>query len=271
MSQHNKTTKKVQGWNVREPFVRDDLASQERVNLNPDSFDKLIKQHGVQVKVFRTVYCPNVKSIDGAEHNVDCDMCNGSGFLDIRPLCIEVFIQGQSLEQLHASEGFSDGNTVSITFPIGIELQYFTLIELMNHSEIFFQRIARSEGDIDRTKYRALRVNVLIAKNGVEYFEGTDFKLNANGDIVWKDGKGPLPGEIYSINYEANIQFRAIKALHTNRFEQVKVNNGQIAEMKFPEQWVCTKEFLVKRKGFNGEELLPNPIPGYKEETPEDE
>lgn len=266
---HNNSTNKVNGWNVREPVIRPDRAPQNRVNLNPTDFDNLIKQHGVRVKVFRTLYCPNVKSIDGGEHNIDCDMCNGSGFLDVKPLCIDAFIQSQGLDQMHSVEGFADGNTVTISFPIGIELQYFNLVELEDHTEIFFQRIARSEGDIDRLKYKALRVNVVIDQDGIEYNEGTDFKLNGNGDILWKEDKGPLPETIYSIHYEARIQFRAIRALHTNRFEQVQID-GKIAQVKFPEQWICTKEFLVKRQGFNGEELLPNPIPNYEEETPED-
>lgn len=264
---HNNSTKKTQGWNVKEPVIRNDLVPTERVNLNPTAFDTLIKQHGVRVKIYRSMYCPNVKSVDGGEHNIDCDMCNGSGFLDVRPLCADVYMQSQTLEQMAGVEGFADGNTVTITFPIGIEIQYFTLIELEDHTEIFFQRVARSSGEVDRLKYKALRVNVLIDQFGVEYYEGKDFKLNANGDIVWTSGKGPDSETIYSIHYEAKIQFRAVRALHTNRFEQVKVD-GQIAQVKFPEQWICTKEFLVRRQGFNGEELLPNPIPKYTEETP---
>lgn len=266
---HNNTTQLAPGWNVREPIERADLAPEERVNLDPEACDRLIKQHGVRVKVYRSLYCPNVKSIDGGEHNIDCQMCNGSGFMDLKPLCMDVVIQNQALEKLHHVEGFVDGNTVAITFPIGIEIQYFTLIELLDHSDIFFQRVARSQGDVDRLKYKALRINVLIAQDGVEYFEGTDFKLNDNGDVVWKDGKGPLPGTIYSTHYEANIQFRATRAVHANRFDQV-LNEGKIAQVKFNEQWICTKEFLVRRQGFNGEELLPNPIPNYSEETPEE-
>lgn len=268
---HNNTTQKVQGWSVREPVLRPDLANEpNRVNLDPTKFDNLIKRHGVKVHIFRSMYCPNVKSIDGGEHNIDCTLCNGSGFLDTRPITMDVFIQNQTLDQLHAVEGMHDGNTVMMSFPIGIELQYFTLIELCDHSEIFFQRIARSDGDLDRLKYKALRVNILIDQDGVEYFEGSDFKLNSNGDILWLQGKGPYTDTIYSIHYESRIQFRAIKAMHTNRFEQVKLSDGNIAQVKFPEQWMCTKEFLVRRQGTNGEDLLPNKIPHYEEETPEE-
>ncbi len=261
---HNNTTQLAQGWQVREPVFGPETDSQERINLEPLAFDRLIGQHGVNVRVFRTLYCPNVKSIDAGEHNIDCDMCQGSGFLDLKPLCIKAVIQNQALEKMQHVEGFVDGNTVVITFPIGIELQYFTLIELSDFSEVFFQRLAKSPTNVDRIKYKALRINVLIDQYGVEYFQEKDFSLNANGDLLWKEGKAPESKTILSIHYESKIQFRATRALHNNRFEQVKIE-GKIAQLKMPEQWICSKEFLVRRKGFNGEELLPNPIPHYDE------
>lgn len=267
---HNKNTKKISGWNVTPAKIKPETNSLERVNLNPDAFDRLIEQHGVNVKVHRTMFCPNTKSIDGGEHEIDCPLCNGSGWLDVKPINTIAFIQSQSQDPKHAVEGYHDGNTVYISFLRNIELQYFTLIELCDHTEIFYERVARSLTSIDRLKYKALRVNVIIDQNGAEYTEGPDFKINDNGDIVWRDNKGPQPEDIYSIHYECKIQFRAIRALHTNRFEQVVDDSGQVARVKMPEQWVCTKEFLVRRKGYNGEFLKENPIPGYLDETPEE-
>lgn len=267
---HNKNTKKVSGWNVTPAKVRPEITSLERVNLNPEAFDRLIEQHGVNVKVYRTMFCPNVKSIDGGEHETDCTLCNGSGWMDVKPINTIAFIQSQSQDPKHAVEGFHDGNTVYISFLRNIELQYFTLIELCDHTEIFYQRVVRSASNIDNLKYKALRVNVIVDQFGNEYTEGPDFKLNDNGSIVWKENRGPQEGDIYSIHYECKIQFRAIKALHTNRFEQVRDDTGNIARVKMPEQWICTKEFLVRRKGYDGEYLNENTIPYYTEETPEE-
>lgn len=269
---HNSRTKKTQAWNLTEAKQFKDINPKERVDLDPFAFERFIDQKGIFVNVFRTTYCPNVKSIDGAEHELDCDMCNGSGFLDVRPIKVRALLQTQNLETMHVVEGLSDGNTVAITFPIGIELQYFTKIELCDFTEIYIQRVARSAGQLDRLKYKALRVNVLVDSTGKEYFEGTDFCLNENGDVVWKNNKGPSPETIYSIHYESRVQFRAIRAMHSNRFSQVKLKgSSEVQHLKFQEQWLCTKEFLVRRMGYDGEELLPNPIPGYAEETPEEE
>ena len=41
-SSHNKNTKKVQGWNVKELVEHSDTAPQERVDLNPEKFDSRV-------------------------------------------------------------------------------------------------------------------------------------------------------------------------------------------------------------------------------------
>jgi len=269
MASNNDNTKKVQGWNVKELIELEDLASRERVDLDPEKFNKLLKQKGIRVKVYRTMYCPNVKSIDGAEHEADCDMCMGSGYIDLRPIGTLAFLQNQNSESTQLPEGWHDGNSVYMTFPRGIELQYFTLVELVDFTDIFFQRISRSNGNIDRLKYNCQRVNVLLDQDGKEYFQGNDFKLSEMGDIVWKDGRGPAPETIYSVHYEYPPRFRATTAMHVNRFSQFK-KEGKVQHIKFQEQWMLTKEFLVLRRDKDGHELLPNAIPNYSEETPED-
>ena len=156
-----------------------------------------------------------------------------------------------------------------MTFLRGIELQYFTLVELLDFTDIYFQRVSRSQGTIDRLKYNGLRVNVLIDYNGIEYFQGSDFCLTLEGDLKWKVGKGPAPEVIYSVHYEAPIRFRATRAVHVNRFSPVRSKGGQVEHVKLNEMWILTKEFLVLRRNKEGKEKLPNPIPNYSIESEE--
>jgi hypothetical protein len=183
---HNNATKKARGWNVPEPVVLPEINPQGRIDLDPSKFDLLIQQKGIVAKVYRTLYCPNVKSCDGAEHEIDCTFCNGSGFLDVDPICVYVFIQTQELDKLPNVEGFVDGNTVLITFPIGVEMQYFTKIELHDFTEVYPQRVLRKPGALtDILKYPACRVNVLIDRNQIRYFQEMDFTLDLNGNVKW--------------------------------------------------------------------------------------
>lgn len=263
---HNINTKGRESWNVKESKIRQILENQQsRVDLDPIAFEALIKQKGVKVKVYRTTYCPKVKSVDAAEHEIDCDLCNGSGWIDLEPICTTAVIQNQALENLAMVEGMVDHNTVALTFPIGIELQYFTRIDLVDFTEIFFQRVKRTVGsDVDVLKFKACRVNIVIDYDGVRYYEAQDYKINQDGNIEWiSGGRKPADKKIYSIHYESQVQFRATRALHVNRFSQVQTEKG-IEFLKFQEQWMCTKEFLVRRKDVNGQDLQQGPYDDHE-------
>lgn len=266
---HNKKTKKKKSWDVKESKVFEDTDPKQRVDLRVDEFDRMIEQKGVNLKVYRTSYCPNVKSADGAEHEIDCQLCNGSGWIDRNPLCTKGFMQNQELERMLDSSGQHDGNSVLITFPIGVELQYFTRIELVDFTDIYFQRVMRAEGsDIDVLKYKACRVNMLIAKDGSEYFQDQDFKIDPNGNIKWLLRK-PADNMIYTIHYECHVQFRATKAMHVNRFTQYKAPGAaKVEHIKMMEQWLCTKEFLLRRKDINsGADLQEGPQDNHQNTT----
>jgi hypothetical protein len=259
---NNKTTKKQKAWDVRDNKLLVDDNPKGRVDLRIEDFDTLLLQKGVNLFVYRTMYCPNVKSVDAAEHEIDCHLCNGSGFLDKNPIKSKGFLQNQELERMmDGSAGQHDGNSVLITFPIGIELQYFTLIELCDFTQIYFERILRLNANpVDVLKYKACRVNQVIDKNGVEYFQGQDFVIDPGGNIKWIDRK-PADGVIYSIHYECHIQFRATRAMHVSRFTQYKAPGEPLVEhIKMPEQWLCTKEFLVRRKDINKADIEQGPF-----------
>ena len=196
---HNKTTKKAKSWNVKDPKIRKEEDPRNRVDLVPEEFDRLLKQKGIMAKVFRTTYCPNVKSVDGAEHEIDCELCNGSGFIDLDAICCHVFIQAQELDKLPQIEGFVDGNTVLMTFPIGVEVQYFTKIELHDFTQPFFQRLLRKPGSLtDVLKYPACRMNLIIGKTGTRYYQDQDFALDHNGNIKWLS-----PGDQQLVEFSA--------------------------------------------------------------------
>lgn len=271
---HNKKTKKQKSWDVKESKQFEDTDPKGRVDLKVDEFDRMIEQKGINLCVFRTMYCPNVKSADGAEHEIDCPLCNGSGFIDRNPIKVKGFLQNQELERmLDGQAGQHDGNTVLITFPIGVELQYFTKIELVDFTDIYFERIMRKEGtNVDVLKYKACRINLIIDKNGIEYFQGQDFKLDPNGNLMWLDRK-PADGVIFSIHYECHVQFRATRAMHVNRFTQYKPAGAALVEhIKMMEQWLCTKEFLLRRKDINtGMDLPINPYDNHLDGTGEND
>ena len=264
---HNNATQGKHAWHVRESVRKPVGNTRNRVDFDPLAFDRLLEQKGVDVFVYRSTYCPNVKSVDSAEHNIDCTLCNGSGWLDRHPIKTRTLILNQDLEAHQLVEGIVDGNHVALTFPIGIELQYFTLVELVDFTDIYIQRLQRNVAATTYTdvlKYRALRVNLLMDRTGAEYYPDVDFKLDTNGNIQWLPaGNNPADNTPYSVHYEAKVQFRAVRAMHVNRFTQVKVGT-EAEHLKLPEQWLMAKEFLVRRKDkYSGVDLAQGPYDAH--------
>lgn len=268
---NNTNTGKAEGWNVKDGRILPDTDPKGRVDLNPKDFDVLLRQKGTRIKVFRSFYCPNVKSVDGAEHQIDCQLCNGSGYIDVDCIETKVYIQNQDLERLMTQGGDYDGNSVMMTFPTGIELQYFTRVELIDFTDIYYQRVLRNPvGAVDILKYKACRVNALIDQNGISYYQQQDFDMDQNGDITWltlATSRKPAINTIYSIHYETHVQYRAVKAMHVSRFSQWKSNEG-VEYVKFPEQWLMVKEFLLRRKDINTkQDLVEGPFGNHANKT----
>lgn len=257
------------GWTPTGPTQLPARSNRKKVNFNVQDFDDLVSKQGVRVNVYRTSYCPNVKSIDGAEHELDCPICHGSGFVDRYPLATYAFLQAFTLDKGVFVEGLYDGNSMAGTFQQSVELQYFTLVELLDFSETFFERIRRQDGQVDVLRYPGTRVNLVIDKHGKEYYEGNDFKLDPNGNISWCDGRQPDRGMIYSINYNTKIRFRAVKAMHNNRFVQINPP-GNTDLVKMSEQWLLQKQYLVDRVDQKGKVMKPNKIRDSDDESNDD-
>lgn len=262
---HNRSKKGTPGWNSVDSTTVANTNPMERVSLNPEKFDILLSQQGVEVCVYRSAFCPRVKSVDGAEHDIDCPVCKGTDMIDLYPLTTKCFIQSQTFQHINGADGFSDGNHVTATFPIGIELSYFTLVELKNFTDIYYERIMRAPNTSeDVLQYCARNVNFLIDYSGKQYNFGSDFTISPSGNIKWATGKAPADYTVYSIHYEIPVRFRAIQALHVNRFAQVKKITDIDAELlKMPEQWILAKEFLVARSNKRGQRLRKGPFDNH--------
>lgn len=255
-----------EGWankaNVTIPAADKPVRSPKsaKINFRVEDFDQIVLDQGVQVKVYRTTFCPNVKSIDSAEHEIDCQICGGGGFIDRLPLCTWAHLNSQSLGKNKQSEGLIEENQVQGTFLQGIALQYFTLVELIDFTESFYQRVKRQEGNLDVLRYPATQVNLCIDSKGVIYREGINFTLNKDGNLKWKPNKGPASGIIFSIHYETKVRYRAIRASHSNRFAQVDRPGGLVEMVKMNEEWTLEKEYLANRIDEAGQPIPPNKI-----------
>lgn len=315
-------------------------------NISVKDLDTMIYNQGVRVKVYKTLWCPNVKSIDGAEHDINCPICRGSSFVDVDCIETEAFIQGQSREHLISPEQIGQNweeQVVLATFRSGVDVSYYTLVELVDYtdpmkeliqrqpsgsnvlsditpsgyddefSEIEFDdmvnlsrvrtnhiiidadnnrfvvdKVSNRDGnkyikvsgeatpnvasplsifvpDVDRLQFKAVSVDeeaILLNEDGRRYYEGQDFIFDHNGDVEWLPcGEKPAAKNTYTIYYYALVAYRAIRALHSNRYLTDSQKKDFLEVVEAPQQWMLKKLYLFRKEDSeSGQQLDPNDI-----------
>ena len=130
--------------------------------------------------------------------------------------------------------------------------------------------IQRQTGtNLDKLKYAACSIEgcFTVSTNATEeYYYGTDFTLDVNGNIVWTGTHKPADKQVYSVYYKFKPVFRVIKAVHRDRYTQDNIKSavpatekkviGENTYVKLPETWVIKRDYLLERRDENGQ-LLP--------------
>lgn len=221
-------------------------------------FDQFITDHAARVKVYKTVECPNVKSIDGAQHSIACPLCR-RGFIDRDPIETYVSFQSQALSKMIEADADWDDQQALATFTAGIDITYLSKIEVLDYTNPFNQRVQKQKGDIDRLFYSAFKVHFIVDQNGKDYIPFKDFKLDNNGDVQWLFADRPKIGDIYTIYYDYFVTFRAVKAAHNSRWGQEKIN-GKFVPVEYQQAWYLKRDFFAERTDSNGNLLEANRI-----------
>jgi hypothetical protein len=158
-----------------------------------------------------------------------------------------------------------------VTFRVGVSLQTFARVELLDFKEDFYELVQRQDTPtsgpiIDKLKYPACEViAVFVIRNNqiVRFYHGADFDLDQNGSIRWLGTNRPLDREIMSIYYKYHPVFRVTKAVHRDRFSQYNVAKDLVSSdipksaykvvgdktyVKLPETWILRRDYLLDRR-----------------------
>lgn len=239
--------------------------------MNPDKLDQLIKDLGVRVRLYKSTLCPNMKSLESIDHDINCTVCNNS-MIDFCGHETLAMFQQQNLVEAFKVQGSFHVDEILVTFLSGQTLSMFSRMDLLDFKEDFFELIQRQEDtSVDRLKYPACSVQgVFVVRNNVkiQFHVGPDFEIDVNGDIKWLGTHKPNDREIYSIYYQHHPTFRAIKAVHRDRYSQWNLRPEEIQSpkvtvdgktyVKLPETWVFKRDYLLERRDLAGALLKGN-------------
>lgn len=225
-------------------------------SVDVKKIDSLIYHKGVIVRLYPILPCPNIISIDDSQHNINCKLCTGKGYIDDRNNYYDtvVLITTQQKELLINPEnigGNLEQGEAFATFLSGINLTYLQKFELINFSRPYYQHVQRQNGNSDRLHYSAKSVSSIMDKNGKTYTNNVDYKITESM-IEWIGTNQPSTGIIYSINYQCLVTYRCMEALHRGRYVSTSIQSPVITEVEFSEQWKVKESFLVDQSKSDG-------------------
>jgi len=232
--------------------------------------DQLVKDLGVRVRVWKSTTCPNMTSIESLDHDPNCFICQNN-MIDFDCFETLALFQQQELVEQFKVHGTFNIDEVMVTFRVGVSLQTFARVDLLDFKEDFYELVQRQDTPtsgpiIDKLKYPACEViAVFVVRNNqiVRFHHGADFDLDQNGSIRWLGTNRPLDREIMSIYYKYHPVFRVTKAVHRDRFSQYNVAKDLVASdipksaykvagdktyVKLPETWILRRDYLLDRR-----------------------
>lgn len=240
--------------------------------INVDRLDQMIKDLGIRVRLFKSTICPNMQSIESFDHDLNCKICKNN-MIDFAPKCTVALFQQQELMEQFKLQGTFHIDEAMVSFLSGETLFPFARVELLDFKEDFTELVQRQEGtSIDVLKYPACEVLGLFdatdSTTKEEYHFGTDFRLDVNGNVEWLSTHKPSDRKIYTIYYRFHPVFRAIKAVHRDRYSQYnlraqqieapKTTVGSATYVKLPETWVLKRDYLLEREDQQGSRIASN-------------
>lgn len=238
------------------------MAKRLTPGIDVDRLDQLIQDMGVRIKLYKSTLIPNMTSLESMDQDLNEDVSQNN-MIDFD--CIETvaLFQQQDLSKTFQIQGTFHIDEILVSFLSGVVLAPFARIEVLDFTEAFYELVQRQKStDVDVLKYSACSVDGIFTytKAGKvidRYHPGVDFIINPNGDIKWIGAHRPADSQIYSVYYNFHPTYRAVKAVHRDRFSQYNARVHTIKApkttvdgktyVKMPETWVLKRDYLIEK------------------------
>ena len=224
------------------------------------NFDQLLSQRGVRMIHRKAVPCPNILTVDTNAHDPNCAFCDNNGMMYYGEVEIWGVFSGNSIQKTFEAHGVWEIGTAVVTlpteYPDGSQADFNTFDKLvLPDFTVRLWELKEYEprpGNIQELRYPAQKVEYASSiVNGVQKFyqQGTDFNIDAQGQIVWVSGREPRydselgHGEVITWAFYAEPVYLVMQNLRELRITQELVNGQKVAR-RLPQQILVKRDFL---------------------------
>lgn len=234
-----------------------------QVSFDKDAFDHLIRSQGVKMVHYRAIPDPRGLSSRGDTHGAGTVRQSIDGYIYKEAGEITSFFSSNSNSPKAAESSVLEHATAYITAPDYYDDKPDCPVLFSPWDRLFLkdieirvvtsQEIEASQTGIDILQFPATCVEHLIDSHGIEYTEGKDFKITAEGHIEWisqnRPGFDPEigRGRVYAIRFRYTPFFVVDRLLHEIRVSQVtNPRTGQRTLERMPYQIQVVREYVFR-------------------------
>jgi len=230
-----------------------------RAQFRPEEFDRALLQHGKEVMWRKAMLCPCVRQ-ETNQCDVNCEDCDGSGFVYVDPLPIQAHMVAFSNKtRIYEKFGLWASGEVQVTTQAEHRLGYRDSLEMKNDVMVFNELItkgdrhgrrARLADGIDSARYRIVTLTKALVKSadGILPLEvNYHLKVNEHGHIEWLvAGDRVVPdGAMVSVHYDFHPTWIVTSHPHATRTDIVALGRARETVEALPIQVGAQLDFLA--------------------------
>lgn len=239
------------------------LFPKDAVGFDPEAFDDLLRNQGVQMVHWRAMKCPvGMTDPDDIrrphDHHENCS----NGFLYTKVGVVTVGFLGNSSDYRFIDAGRLDGSTVNIVLPrfyddqpdLPVEVSSFDRMYLSEETitVVTWHTFAHHRTGIDRLLFPAVKVNDLVDSKGIRYHEGSDFQLKG-GQIHWGNRRPGTDadtgkGVVCSVHFSYRPFWYVKNLVHEVRVAQTEDEFGDRKVQRMPQSCVLQREYFFEKE-----------------------
>lgn len=191
------------------------------------------------------MFCPNRRQVPNpGDHDPNCDLCDGTGWMYVQPTQTQMLVQGTTLEQTFYIQGRFDTGLATISSLAEDRVGYWDRVTLQTSVVRYTELIQRSENGLeDRLRYKTLSVLALQYKTKTFTF-GRDFRV-IDDKLIWTANESvrPKAREFYSILTERRPVYIVLNLMKHHRDVYDSINK---TATPMPQQSQAKLDFLVR-------------------------
>jgi hypothetical protein len=206
--------------------------SKTRADWRANEFTKAIRQHGKFIWWRKALLCPcGTAETDQAE--LDCQDCNGSGYVYVHPLCIQAHMaQFDKKTNIYDKIGLYQSGAVMITSEPHHRFGYRDSLELrddvMSMNELLDKgnrrgRRTQLPSGVDSARFRIVSIAAILHKTSagalISLEEGVHYGITPEGWIRWTNtgNRALKDGSRFSVHYDYHPIFYVESWMHITR------------------------------------------------------